>query len=458
MAGACGPPAPTLVRRPAAPPLALLIADVSVLDVERGTLTPHQDVVVERDRITAITPAGASRPPAGAQRIAGEGATLLPGLIDMHGHVGGSPAPVWEQAFPDPDANMRAFLYCGVTSVLDPADMVNEAFVRRERIRRGELLGPTIYAAGPMVTAPGGHPVAMLRDTVPWWLRWYLVPRLTIQVASPGEAAQAVSELVALQPDVVKLTVDRIPGDVPRLANDTLAAAVAAARRGKVRAVAHIGSTQDALDAARAGVAAWMHGVYKERIADEQIRTLAGFRIPMVATTVVFESYVLLGRGPRTPTPLETETVRPELLRAFDHVPEGFTSPLVSVVEAMRPLRPAWRDNVRRLHTAGVTILAGSDVQTGVFPGAGLHRELHLLAESGLTPAQAIRAATSDAARFIAGAAEPDRGLVAPGKRADLLLVDGDPTTDLDALARIRAVILGGVVLERIPVGREAVS
>jgi imidazolonepropionase-like amidohydrolase len=98
-----------------------------------------------------------------------------------------------------------------------------------------------------------------------------------------------------------------------------------------------------------------------------------------------------------------------------------------------------------------VTILAGSDTQTGVFAGAGLHRELHSLVAAGLTPAEAIRAATLDAARFLANGKEPEVGMVVQGKRADLLLVEGDPTRDLDALARIRAVIRGGVMLERTP-------
>jgi imidazolonepropionase-like amidohydrolase len=96
-----------------------------------------------------------------------------------------------------------------------------------------------------------------------------------------------------------------------------------------------------------------------------------------------------------------------------------------------------------------VTILAGSDTQPGMFPGAGLHRELHLLTEAGLTPADAIRAATLDAAKFLANGKEPEFGVIATGKQADLLLVDGDPTADLDALAHIRAVIKGGVPLER---------
>src|SRR5438045_1798465 len=238
----------------------------------------------------------------------------------MHGHVGGNPAPPWVGGMPDLDANLRAYLYCGVTTILDPADIASQIFPRRERVARGELLGPTIYAAGPMFTAPGGHPVPVLRPLAPWWLRRYLIPRLAGQVDTPAAARGAA----------------------------------------------------DALG----------------------------------------------GQGPRPPTPLEREIAPADVLAAFDHVPASYDFGLFGpYLEKMRAQRQAWRDNVRRLHEAGVTILAGSDMQTGVFPGAGLHRELHLLAESGLTPAQAIRAATLDAARFLANGKEPDFGVGGEGKR-----------------------------------------
>ena len=442
------------MRRPEHPPPALLVRDVSVLDVEAGVLVRHRDVLLVGERVSRVAAAGAVSPPPGAATIAGGGATLLPGLIDMHGHVGGNPAPPWVGGMPDLDANLRAYLYCGVTTILDPADIASQIFPRRERVRRGELLGPTIYAAGPMFTAPGGHPVPVLRQLAPWWLRWYLIPRLAMQVDTPEEARRAVDEVVGKGADVIKLGVDHLPDQAPRIGGEVLAAVVDEARRRGVRAVAHIGTVEDALDAARAGVAAWMHGVYKERIPDETVPVLAAFQIPMVATTVVFESYALIGQGPRAPTPLERETAPADILAAFDHVPASYDFSFFGpYLEKMRGQRQAWRDNVNRLHEAGVTILAGSDMQAGVFPGAGLHRELHLLAESGLTPAQAIRAATLDAARFLADGKEPDFGVVAEGKRADLLLVDGDPTRDLDALARIRAVIKGGVVLERRAIG-----
>jgi imidazolonepropionase-like amidohydrolase len=446
---ACGR-SPELVRRPSTPAPALLIEDVSVLDVATGKLAPNRDVLVVGDKITTIAARGQTQPPPGTQKIAATGQTLLPGLIDMHGHVNSTSAPPWTSSFPDPDRNLRAYLYCGVTTVLDPGDLATEAFERRAKVADGTLLGPRLFSAGPLVTAPGGHPVAVMEHVVPWWIRWYLIPRFSRQVDSPESARTAVREIVGLGADVVKLAVDRIPEQAPRIRREVLAAAVDEAKSKHVRAVAHIGTTEDALDAADAGIAAWMHGVYKERIPDDQIPHLAGFRIPMVATMNVFESYALLGQEKRVATPLERETVEADVLSGFDQVPDTDTVAFFRpYIEMLRGQRTAWRDNVRRLHEAGVTILAGSDTQSGVFPGAGLHRELHLLTEAGLTPAQAIRAATLDAANFLGNGNEPDFGVVVEGKRADLLLVEGDPTADLDALARIKAVIKGGVPLER---------
>jgi imidazolonepropionase-like amidohydrolase len=446
---ACGSPGPDLVRRLVPQPPGVLINDVTILDVASGLLVPHRNVLVAGDRIKAIesTPIPAS----GAMVVDGKDATLVPGLIDMHGHTGQSSAPAWAGEFPDPELNLRAFLYCGVTTVLDPGDTDDDAFARREKLRRGEILGPHVYAAGPIVTGPGGHPVPVIRELAPWWIRWYVVRHFAREIETPEEARRVADEIAELGADVMKVAVDRVPAGAPRIRNEVLAAAVAEARTRKLRTVAHIGTTEDALDAARAGVALWMHGVYRERVPDDAVATLAGFHIPMVATIGVFESYALLNQGPRVAMPLEEETVDPETLRAFDHVPEDFSPTMRPFIEALRPLRPVWRENVRRLRAAGITILAGSDPQAGVFPGAALHRELGLLTEAGLTPAEAIRAATLDPASFLADGREPDFGLIAVGKRADLLLVEGDPTRDLGALARIKLLIKDGNVIERIP-------
>lgn len=436
-----------LVRRPDVPPSAVLIEDVSVLDVATGTATAHRDVLVEDGRIARLAAAGTVEPPAGAKRIDGSGGTLLPGLVDMHVHLGAPSGPSWATGLPDDDANLQALLYAGVTTVLDTGDVAPAAFERRDRIARGEQLGPTNYEAGPILTVTGGHPVAIFREDLPWFLAWYVIPRMSREVDTPEEARAAAAEIAGMNPDVMKVAVDRIPPEAPRISNEALAAGIAEAAKQGVRSVAHIGSAQDAIDAGEAGVAAWVHGVYKETLTDEQVATIARFGIPMAPTLVVFESFAGVGR-PFEPTPLERESADPASLAAMNEVPEDYD---FTVAEYMRPLLAGGSQNVRRLHEAGVTILAGSDNQAGLFAGASLHRELALLVEAGLSPAEAIRAATLDPARFLTRSDSPDFGLVTEGARADLILVDGDPTVDITNLARIREVLKDGVPLERRP-------
>lgn len=452
----CDQSPPDLVQMPDAVPAAVLITDVGVLDVDSGAITANRDVLVIGERIAEIGEAGTTTRPDDVYLIDGSGATLMPGLIDMHGHVGNSSAPRWASEWPDAKRNLRSYLYAGVTTVLDPADMHNQAFKRRDRVAAGELPGPRIYAAGPMITADGGHPVAALEGAAPWWLRWYLLPRFTRQVDSPESAREAVRDIAGRDADVVKLSVDRIPESAPRIRRELLTAAVDEADALGVRTVAHTGTLDDAVDAAEAGTTLWVHGVYKERIPDEAIARLVDYGIPMVATMAVFESYALLGREPRVASRLERETVPAETLAAFNQPPANDAGEFGAWLDMLYAQRAAARDNVRRLHEAGLTILAGSDTQQGVFPGPGLHRELHLLVEAGLSPAAAIRAATSDAARYLADGAEPDFGIIAEGKRADLLLVAGDPAVDIGKLADIRAVLLGGVPLQRTPLAMDA--
>jgi imidazolonepropionase-like amidohydrolase len=451
MLSACGgDKLPDLVQLPAQKPAAVMIKNVAVLDVESGKLLKAQDVLTLGDKISGIGPTGKLEQPTDAQVIDGSGATLLPGLIDMHSHIGNASAPRWVGEFPNPARNMQAYLYSGVTTVFDAAGLAPKAFELRDQANSGELLGPRVYATGPIFTARGGHPAAVMEKFAPWWIRWYLIPRYTRQVETADEARAAVQEVAGMGADAIKVAVDRIPASSPRIKAEVLKAVVDAATQNALRTVAHIGTTQEAIEAADAGVAMWVHGVYQERIPDDQIQKLASYKIPMVATIVVFEGYALLGRGMREPSALERETVKPEVLAAFDTVPTTDDAEYFRpYLENLYAQRQNARDNVRRLHKAGVTILVGSDTQSGVFPGAGLHREMLLLQEAGMTPMEIIRAATLESARYLAKGKEPTYGVIKPGKLADLLLVEGDPRADLQALARIRSVIKDGVPLER---------
>jgi imidazolonepropionase-like amidohydrolase len=448
----CSKP-PPLVTVPDRTPAAVAFEHASVLDVTSGARTADQDVIVVNGAIKAIGASGTVAIPEGAEGIDANGATLLPGLVDSHGHVGHSSAPPWAGEFPDADRNLQAYLYCGVTTLLDPADLEPDAFERRDEIAAGRIVGPHVYATGPILTAVGGHPIPVIEELAPWWIRWYVLRHAVRPLASEDDAIAAVDGLVAQRADMIKIAIDAVPGTTPILAEPLTQKVVSEAHRKGLRVVSHVGTFADAVQAGNSGVDAFMHMVYKEPLDEDQAEKIASYGIPVVATMGVFESYALLGRGPRVPTPLEKETVSAAVLASFDQIPsDGTPSIFRDYFDQLHATREAWRRSIRFMRAAGATVLAGSDAQSGVFPGAGLHRELALLVESGMTPAEAIRAATFDAAKFLARSMDPPFGTVAVGKRADLLLVEGDPTADLANLARIRLVMKQGVPLQRHPV------
>ncbi|NND66059.1 MAG: amidohydrolase family protein, partial [Halioglobus sp.] len=303
---------------------------------------------------------------------------------------------------------------------------------------------------GKIITHPEGHPRGLVEAFAPGWIAWLLKDGVATGVSTPEEARAEVDARADSGADAIKVVVDSIPLEADIMAEPVLRSVVDRARERGLRTVAHIGTTDDAIVAAENGAALWVHGVYKERIPDDKVAQIASYGIPMVTTSEVFDSYGRALAGPRESTDLEENMVSPEKIASFHPFPEDFDlGALESWLNLMQETRKVRLDNVGRLHAAGVTILAGSDTQSGVFPGAGLHRELVTLVAAGLTPAEALRAATLDPARYLEQTDNPQSGVIAPGKRADLVLVNGDPIQDIAAASDIREVILNGKLLER---------
>lgn len=443
--------APLVVRAPARD---LWVRNVRVIDVRTGTATAAADVHLQGGRIAQLQRHAPDRAaPQGAQVIEGEGLSLVPGLIDSHCHIGSSPTVPWDRGLPDPDLNLERLLFSGVTRVFDPGGMAPQTFELRAEVNAETRLGPIMHVAGPILTAVGGHPTAMLHEMLPGWMADLLAERMTRQLAHEADARRAVQELAGFKTDFIKIAIDRIPDGVPRLEPRIAKAVCEAATQHGLRTVAHVGDLQDAKDAAEAGIAAWVHGVYKERLSDDEVQMLAAFRIPMVPTLVVFKSYAELGRGDYSPTLMERQVAGPQLLEARVHRPDSYdlSQGLLEYTDMLGEQRQAALDNVRRLHAAGVTLLAGSDAQAGVIHGPSLHRELDLLSQAGLPPLAVLQAVTLHPAQFLAGDPDPDYGLIEVGKRADLILVRGDPLQDTQALHNIEQVILHGRRLVRRP-------
>jgi imidazolonepropionase-like amidohydrolase len=451
LAAACGGPGPPpFVSRPPGASRSVVIRNVRVFDAPAARLVDGlRDVVVRDGRIAAIGTPGLGA--AGLPEIDGRGGTLLPGLVDVHTHTGSSANPPSKiSSLPDVDDNLGAYLRAGVTTVLDLGSLSPAVFRLREAVASGRTLGPRLYAAGPVFTAPGGHPAEVLRAWLPWYLRWYVLPRATREVASPDAARQAVAALLPEHPDLLKITIDAgARDDVPRLDVERIQAITGAGHAAGIRSIAHIGSSAEAIDAVHGGADALAHAPWREELSDAAVAVLAARPVPVVVTLAVWD----LAGTPRTREtdflPIERVVARPDVVSALLAPPPPADEFTAAFMRAAAAAYPARRRNVAKLRAAGVPVLAGSDsCNPGNFPGAGLHLELAKLVEAGLTPGEALRTATWDNARFLAGDGA-DFGEVAVGKRADLILVAGNPAARIADLGEIRQLLLDGTPLLR---------
>ena len=379
------------------------------------TTLERATVVVADGRIVSIGDAPA---PAGVPRVRGEGRTLLPGLFDAHVH-----------AF---DAGGLAdALRFGVSTELDhftawqffaPLKPAREDLARTDRA--------DLFSAGTMVTSPGGHGTQFGLN----------IPTISGPDAAPTFVRARLDE----GSDWIKIAYE--PGNpmLPSVSRDTLLAVVAAAHAEGALAVVHVSSLEGARDAAAAGADGLVHVFGDAPIDDALLAALKAQNMFVIPTLSIIASAADEGVGPALAAdarlaPYLSEAQKSGLLQSFG-------------IPADSPWRVRFNlaiatENVRRLHQAGVSILAGTDAPNpGTVYGASLHGELKLLVAAGLSPVEALTAATS---RPAASFRIPERGRIAPGMRADLVLVEGDPTADIEATRAIARVFKNGYEVVR---------
>lgn len=384
-------------------------------------------IVIEGRRIVSV---GADAViPDSARIINLAGLTLLPGFIDSHVHLSGvTPSAYdmggimgwWQHAsnflrrFP---ARRRALIEAGITSVKSLGDPYPWVLHLADRIEAGDLAGPRIFAAGPLLTAPGGHPVAELRaaghgDTS-------FIAQITRQIVAADEGRAVTAELAGRVDFISTVLESPGPSPLPRLSGAVLRSITETAHRQSLPVLAHVGRAADVAVALGAGVDGLEHVPHDRRLDSLTLDSLARLDVVVDPTLVALSQRLATERGGGS-----------------------------AVATA--------RDNVARLIAAGVPLVVGSDAPgPGTFFGETFHRELRTLVELGLTPRRAIAAATSRAAAHLG---LPDSlGSIAPGRWADLVAVDGDPLNDIAATANIRLVIADGrILLDRVGLPRRS--
>ena len=389
------------------------IVDVTLFDGE--SFGRSQDVWIEDGRVRALGPR--LRLPADLPRVDGRGHTLLPGFIDGHVHTFGG--------------TLGDAVRFGVTSVLD--QFTDPALLAGARTARDEIARTTeadLFSAGMLATAPGGHGTQFGLAVEP--------------LTDPVNAAAWVRARKEEGSDWIKIVSEdggAYGGEIPSLDRETIGALIAAAHAEDLLAVVHVSALQPALDAVALGADGLVHVWIDAVISEDDARRFAEAGVFVVPTLSVIAGMfgdstglrILAETDESLLSPMQRQTLSdPSLLRAGAGAEVAL-------------------ENVRRLHTAGVRIVAGTDTPNpGTGTGISMHGELRLLAGAGLGSAEVLASATSGAADAF-GIAE--RGRIAEGYVADLVLVRGDAEGDVSRTTDIVTIWKDGY-----PVVREAIA
>ena len=423
---------------------ALVLDNFSLLDGTGAAPVAGARVVIAEGVIVSVW--SGSPPLAGAKVLEGRGRWLLPGLWDTHMHHGFSAGGL---VSPDELSeaqlllNWRAYLRSGVTSVVSVGDDPATVLAARAAERNGSLLGPRVFAAGSLFTAPGGHPVGTILHGEAARLRG-----LAIEVGDPVEGRRRLRRQVEDHgTDLVKVIYSSIPGDGPRLGRDVLDALVAEAHRLGRPVVAHVATSDEAAECVAAGVDGLEHMVLDDGEVLDQV--LAAAQDRGVFWTPTLSLFDRMAHDSDAAAYIE------------DYRPAGFVSRTVirsveewaaraDVMSAPGVSAPRWERTVElagRANAAGVRLALGTDAgMTAVFHGLAVHRELELLVRAGLTPTEALRAATAVAAAKIG--ADEHLGTVEAGKEADLVILRASPLDDIRNTRQIDLVIKRGELFQ----------
>jgi imidazolonepropionase-like amidohydrolase/ABC-type multidrug transport system permease subunit len=428
----------------------LFLGDGNV--IEQGAVLVKDGKIVEIYTGTAPDPKTLK-----AEAIDAAGKTLMPGLIDVHVHLGSpggfySSAEDYEvpaKAFP---RELAAYLYSGVTAVKSVGDVLDDVLKARQVSASGEKLGAELFVVGPLFTAPGGHGTEYSKN-IPEMARGNFDAQFLRLPKTPEEAKKMVDDLAQKHVDGIKTILEAGSPGYPFVRMDpALVKAIAAeAHALHLPVVCHTGNARDVEDAVNAGVDGIEHGSMSDAIPETLFARMKQAGITFDPTLDVVEAFTALAQGKFEM--LDRSLVQQagpkkilESTRKFLQSPAGEK---MRIGIAKYPMSMAiCNQNLVAAMRAGVILVTGTDSGNPMLlHGPALHRELQLWIEAGIPPAVALQAATYNGAQLLR--ASDRMGLIKKGYEANLLLIDGNPLKDISVTERISMVMFKGERVDR---------
>jgi imidazolonepropionase-like amidohydrolase len=427
------------VREAPASSAITVFEDARLITGDGGAPVENSVFIVENNRFAAVGRKGELDVPSGATRVDLTGKTVMPAIIDAHGHLGFldmangtmSKANFTRANYID---HLQRYAYHGVAATISTGtDMGELAYELREEVIPNAAI---IRTVGRGLAWPGSGPNDPSRNDVPY-------PVTTIE-----QARKAVQDLAAHKPDFVKIWVDDRNGRQKKLTPELYQAAADEARKQHLRAIAHVFDLEDAKGLVRAGVEGFLHSIRDAPIDDEFIKLAKEHNIWITPNLGGINRASLI-RPTGTPAwfddPLVRETVPPVMLNARTAMYEKRRTGGARAAGGAQVFDLA---NTRKLHAAGVRLVLGSDTAGDSNRWIGMMTlvELENMVAAGFTPAEVIVAATRDAAAVLR---LDQLGTVAPGKSADFIVLDANPLDDIANVRRIAKVYLRGQEVDR---------
>jgi imidazolonepropionase-like amidohydrolase/ABC-type multidrug transport system permease subunit len=420
--------------------------------VGNGTVIESGSILIKEGKIAEIYEGAApDAKTLKAEAIEAAGKTVLPGLIDVHVHLGASGGFPDDYTKFDPgkatERALESYLYCGTTAVRSVGDRLDYMLKLREKFGTGEMLGTELIFCGPLFTAEGGHGTEYAKY-MPEAMRASFNAQFVRTPKSAEEARKEVDDLAAQHVDAIKGVLEAgVPGySFNRMDVEILRSVVDEAHAKNLPVAIHTGSSKDVIDAVALGTDSVEHGSFIDEIPDATIAEMKAKNIAYDPTLSVVEGFTNFAKGDTTllkrslvqqvtPKDLLSGTEKAATSDQFKGLREGLSHYPMSMEVGGKNLTKAWH--------AGVLLVAGSDAGNFlVLHGPTVQREVELWVAAGIPIDVALQAATYNAAKLLR--ADSRIGTIERGKEATLLIVDGNPLQDVRALSSVSAVFMKG--------------